>query len=527
MKIPDAPFFVSPIKEAGGGVDFLGLRQANLNLMSEFLPGINNVTLRIRPYALMSWTFWAFREQLKLDNRTELSSDEYRKFREKIEVLFNWSHQLHHAGTGLVGNAQISKSSGEIKALTFENWTRNVSWMDAVFYGPSLKNENGLGFLHLSDMAKVFQVTTLGEEMAKAFDECLRGDGAYYDELRSLSENTASQSMATELFKLWNVNTPSDQEKQIFLGALYDPNSIGQENLLGLRSSSIRLILEALKAAGEPVSLEKLRADLTYDNFIEKTGDSLENVLTERQLLWRVLQIRQAQRLAFETLMGWLERKIFEGELRHTEGAVTEIIRELNESGTNLDTWLEDKICEIERSANEEGLSWILNDGVDTFSQSADLINKLRVGPDFAVSPAIQLLLHCAVLANQLSSNPKANRLLSEGATTRVSLKHWASLVYRSRRDSVKRFLRLLVETYLVSQHLGVAAARYTGEAQKLRLSIEEEGLVSLLDSLKDCWSPNLTPDRLEAMLSLMSDCGLIQKTVVDGTSMYSKNITN
>lgn len=522
MKIPDAPFFVSPIKEAGGGVDFLGLRQANLNLMAEFLPGINNVTLRIRPYALMSWTSWAFREQLKLDNRTELSSDEYRKFREKIEVLFNWSHQLHHAGTGLVGNAQVSKSSGEIRVLTFENWSRNVSWMDAVFYGPSLKNENGLGFLHLSDMAKVFQVTTLGEEMAKAFDECLRNDDAYYDELRSLSENTASQSMAGELLKLWNVNTPSEKEKQIFLGALYDPNSIGQGTLIGLRSSSIRLILEGLKAAKESVSLESLRTFLAHKAFVTKTGDNLEIVLSERQLLWRVLQIRQAQRLALETLMGWLERKIFEEELRHTEEAVVAILNELSGTSSDLDNWLNEKMSAIEHLANEEGLSWKLDEDVDLFSQSADLLRKLRATSDDVVSPAINLLVHCAVLANQLGGNPKANRLLSEGGTVRVSLKHWSNLVYRSREGSAKRFLSLLVETYLVSQHLGVAAARYTGEAQKLRLSIEEEGLVSLLDSQKDCWSPNITPDRLEAMLSLMSDCGLIEKAVVDAVSMYS-----
>lgn len=57
----DAVFSRSPIAHVvpklrlqPGGVDPLGLRQVNLDLMDRALPGINNVTMLIRPYVLMA-----------------------------------------------------------------------------------------------------------------------------------------------------------------------------------------------------------------------------------------------------------------------------------------------------------------------------------------------------------------------------------------------------------------------------------------------------------------------------------------
>ncbi len=52
-----------------------------------------------------------------------------------------------------------------------------------------------------------------------------------------------------------------------------------------------------------------------------------------------------------------------------------------------------------------------------------------------------------------------------------------------------------------------VAARRFDGQTQRLRISIEEDGLEFLAE---EPLVPSVTPDRLRTALSLMADCGLI-----------------
>jgi hypothetical protein len=62
----------------------------------------------------------------------------------------------------------------------------------------------------------------------------------------------------------------------------------------------------------------------------------------------------------------------------------------------------------------------------------------------------------------------------------------------------------------VLSQHFVVAASRYDGGTQRLRITIEEEGLVLLAP---DAWWPRLTPDRLASALALAGDSRLIDAT--------------
>ena len=514
---------MSPINEGSSGIDYLGLRQANLNLMANFLPGINNVTLRLRPYALMCWVAWAFREELKAQNMPDASESLYRRFREKVEVLFNWSHQLNNNGVGLVGNAQTSKSGGESQLLSFENWQRNVSWMDPVFYGPSLKDENGLGFLH-TVVPKVFQVTESGERLALAFDECINKAGLSYNQLRSLDTATGTKEQAIALYPLWNVDDPSRDERAIFRAALFEPDVACQESMLGSRSASIELLLQILKAHSDGLSLDDLRTKMVFEGLSNTTESELQKVLLHRQGLWRVLQVRQAQRLAFEEFFGWLERQVLEGVCRHSSElvAVVQKILEKDQECFNEEHWLEGRLIELESREGSAEFSWSGSDeSRNLFVQMIRLAKMAKRLDDEVPLLAIKMLLLCAVLAKQLEQNPYATAYLAEGGGARISLKHWAEQVALYRHEPLKPFLSRIIETYFISQHFGVAAARYTGDAQKLRLSIEEDGLTSLLKTSEDLWTPLVTADRLGAVLSLLADCEVLEKISSGGDVVY------
>lgn len=57
------PGFVAATAPKLGGVDPLGLRQINFDLMDQVLPGLNNVARHIRPFVVVTWA-WRRARQL-------------------------------------------------------------------------------------------------------------------------------------------------------------------------------------------------------------------------------------------------------------------------------------------------------------------------------------------------------------------------------------------------------------------------------------------------------------------------------
>ena len=53
----DGPDFPPETSSRLGGVDPLGLRQLNFNIMDELLPGVNNVAKHVRPFVVIAWAW--------------------------------------------------------------------------------------------------------------------------------------------------------------------------------------------------------------------------------------------------------------------------------------------------------------------------------------------------------------------------------------------------------------------------------------------------------------------------------------
>jgi len=126
---------------------------------------------------------------------------------------------------------------------------------------------------------------------------------------------------------------------------------------------------------------------------------------------------------------------------------------------------------------------------------------------DRLASFCLHTLFYCAALSLLLEDRTTSKSELQRGSAERVSLAFWTATVLNWRDVEMKDFLRLLFENLILSQHFAVAARRFDGRTQRLRISIEEEGLEFLADNP---FVPTVTHDRLGTTLSLMADCGLI-----------------
>ena len=221
--LPASAFFLPPPSSENNGVDFLGLRQANLDMMAALIPGTNNVTSYIRPFSLLSWIFWKFHALCEKAGKDQPNSEELREFRERIEVLFTWGARLEDT-PGIPGKQAEPPAGGGSVPLTFKAWGRvqsSTSLIAALWYGPASKTATGLGFLE-PFRGGFFRATSKGVALAQALDGVLRTNaGLYASLLDTLAPVSATEDDARALWALWGASSPTAAERQAFRGCRF------------------------------------------------------------------------------------------------------------------------------------------------------------------------------------------------------------------------------------------------------------------------------------------------------------------
>ena len=287
------PYIVSEPPLISGGVDFLGLRQSNIDLMIEAIPGINNVTRSVRPFSLMAWITWKYRD-LAAGIPRAAHEKIFPGFRERVETLFTWSHWINGRRDlpGMRGFRPPIGADGKAP-LDFASWRRqpnNTSYFAAVQYGPACKEVTGLGLLRSAGPRMPLQPTSLGENLAKALDKRLRRRGIYDRFFGTLDEVRASEREASDLYASWSISSPSAEERELFKAAV----SPSEPDPVARRRFEIIARVQALAADHGPISIGTLRKLLA-----SRPGSPVADPVQAR---WLALQLRQAQRLGFEVL---------------------------------------------------------------------------------------------------------------------------------------------------------------------------------------------------------------------------------
>lgn len=516
--LPTCPTFVPPLKQHSGGVDFLGLRQVNLDLRDHCLPGFNNRTHWIRPFSLVSWIYWKFYQLCKAAGIEEPTDVDLRRFMQKTETLFTWGHKLHSVGDLPGIDADPPKKGEGTVSLRFEEWGRNAtntSLMAAVNYGPAMKTHGGLNFIDPveSSSGKFFKVVGNGKALAVALDALLESGLQPNSPLASLKGHTGNKNDALSLYPLWTILKPSKEERIAFRNSFFDANRVGGKDGLAKRSTTLALIISLLEQSDRPLSVEEIRKVLIYCKVPGTKRVRLTPSLSAARYRWLVFQIRQAQRLAFEALLAWIEQQVlWEGEKDITK-IVSKAVSLLTERAIG------GKASAVERIMNSlwkglDGVEDVLAKGFvdDEFcliELATKLENEIKNKESAIVPLSIRMLLLSAHMAAQLREVSDVGPMLEHGGPDRISLGYWNDTVSnRCAKMPFGEFMMFVLENLVLSQHLSVATRRYDGGTQRLRLALEEEGLVALTNLP---WKPRATPDKLHSALSLMSECALVK----------------
>lgn len=523
--LPNGPWFAPDVEFPETGVDFLGLRAVNMRLIDACLPGISNVTHNVRCYSVASWMWWKARELMRAEDVDEARAAELRAFAERVETLFAWGHGVR-GYTGAPGSRSSPPSAGVV-ALDFRSWGRsaaNTSIMAAVRYGPSVKTTGGLGFLE-PRKAGTFAVTEAGEALAVALDAELRPLAAYGAVLDRLAPVAGREADARALADAWRVGQATAGEVVAFREALRPPCGVGGRG--ARRTATIDLVRHTLARAPAPLDADALRRALATGRLSDGSTLALPSELAIVRERWLALQARQLQRLALEALLSWSEERMLRDRLRRLEdlrasllasAAATSGVAAEAPFGVLLDAAL---LAFGEAGAPPEA---------DLFAVWGTLAAALGARDGERMVGAALAALRCVqrVVAGLLERADARRRADGAGAAAedeivaacrlggadRLSLSSLCAWL-AARADAPAAAAAVdLVETHVLSRHMAVGVGRFDGERQRLRFTLEEEGLEPLIDAPL---VPSVTEDRLEAALSLMAECGLVVRAGEDG----------
>ena len=177
----DDPGFASPAIPKPGGVDPLGLRQINFDLMDTVFPGLNNVARHVRPFVLVTWAWRRARQLAQNLGKKDVPRDQLLDFVDRIDVIYAWSQFLRDPDAPLPGRNVLA---GLLQADQFR--FGGSKWQDQrearrlstalsapIQYGPALKM---LGWIHPHpDYASVMVPSPEAHPALDAFEARIKG----------------------------------------------------------------------------------------------------------------------------------------------------------------------------------------------------------------------------------------------------------------------------------------------------------------------------------------------------------------
>jgi hypothetical protein len=506
----DLPWVIDEWTPEPTGVDPLGLRQVNLDMMDRLLPGINNVTRHVRVYTLMTWAWWKAGQALSGDGAHGVWSQEMRDYVERVDAIFSWSQFRMRPDSALPGSTVLPgklEPPGSSFAYDFASpeWDKlrksrrnSTDLLGAIQYGPSIRGAGGLGWLQAVD--GVFQPTGDVMSAVEAFDAIVSPHlpKCLLDPSHSLLTFEDLDAIAP----IWDHRAPDDSEREVFAERFFG-NQEGKpkDSNLAKRRGTLRLMLDALATAGKPCSVETVRARM----FGVDAPEMAESVLQRPRHRWRVLQIRQLQRLAIEATYISVEARL-KAQSASTAEIVAFLIEDLNVASVSTDgsvaTMLEEAFAGWERDP-ERSVFGLMDALVDAQGADTTAVAKLALASFRCVE----------ILAHVEASDEHGGLVMKEfeREPDRLPLGLMLARLTDLRDRPAREMLTEMVEAWVFGQHLRWSVMRGGDGKQRLRVGLDEGGWKLLRGDTSATFGP--TPDRLRSALRLCADCGLIAET--------------
>lgn len=482
----EEPTFVPQLNVTRGGVDPLGLRQTNFDLMDRLFPGVNNVGRHIRPFVVVAWAWRRAIAMAKNRPEREISEDLLRDFVDRIETVYSWSQFMLSRASDLPGGdllgPRVTLNSwrfGGDEWKTFRD-TRRVSTglMAPITYGPALKM---LGWITpFEGWRNVMCPLPEVEPALVAFEACIQRH-LHLPLFNVFGDLVIEAADVRAIAPDWAMDQPTVAERQVAADLIFGMNATGARRMAAAAMLAVAQHLESRDVKAVRRALAGVPSNYRPAQF------------QEAMLSWRRLQVRQLFRLALEALLYWTTENLGP-DPRSVASLAKQFVTEVGDlTAARSGEWRASlvSIGAADPVAVMEKIAAALVD-----RNHLDLAKFIAVGMCLALEES--------------TCNPGQER----GDRLPIAV---------ARRQADDRdheppntFVEHVLESWVFAQHTywsvgrGLADARARGKSiLRLKVMLEEGGWTLALGG--GAKRPLATRDRLETMLSLASECGLLQ----------------
>lgn len=522
------------------GVDFLGTRAVNLEMLTALTGHYNNTVVSARQHAILVWAMWRYRKNCAEKNRGARRS-EFFVFLEAIETIqlvgqITFGRAYGGTAGGLGANAAKNLGNDKEIPLRFEAYARTsqTSALAAVQYGPSAKT-NSFGFIG-GGVDGIWVPTPRGEKIALALDSLLRRSSAYAEFTKETVPERMLRSDVVDLAAqglVIGTSLPERPERTPYREALFD-----LDGLSPVRNHPRRLTLALFLAIvssldeGDGVTPTALRHFLLAGR-TQTRRTSLAPYLHKVSAQWQILQVRQIQRYMLECWLtiveGWMQegeidvtrmRRRLEDDLRNASPLGSDLASKLGQPNSLATAYFEGHRGSADvagwAASSDETAPWCLYDAVSA-ALSANETEK---------ATCATVLLTFAVLTLIKEFVPAAGPLLdfaSLGGRRRISLPEFHKWWLRRDIYPLGDVLAEMIDELILQQHVAVAVARFDNEQRRLRFCNDERGWQLLPGT--EVSIAGITPDRIQAFMALLADVDVFQRAD-DGSGEAAYSIT-
>ncbi|MDQ2665844.1 MAG: septum formation inhibitor-activating ATPase [Gemmatimonadota bacterium] len=471
-----------------GGVDPLGLRQVNFDLMDEVFPGLNNVARHIRPFVVVSWA-WRRANQLaqKLGTKT-IKVEQLQDFVDRIEVIYVWSQFLRRPKADLPGRLVLAPL---LQATEFKfggaSWLRrrkaraySTALSAPINYGPGLRM---LGWIqsHPED-ARVMLPNPAASSALDAFEGQIKGL-LTHDAFSEFGPVVVTSKQALRWSEKWALEHVTDAERIVMAELLH-----GTAAPVSRRSGMALM----LSAAGYAKTTDSNRIRAVMTGSPSKYAPRADLVTTREA--WRRVQLRQLFRLALEAFFHWTIHKLQEtpDSIEHLVGA-----------------FLDEAAPPPKIKSAGAWIKWLVADANSGPTEHIENIQKALATPmagALAGNIAAGLAFCLAEISDAGRRAERSDRLPLHRARQETEVRA---------AGSVSDFVQHILESWVLAQHAywsvgrGLADARVGGKTLLRLKIILDEGGWTLTPGVSPGSAPQATPDRLHTAVSLAAECGL------------------
>ncbi|SMP80287.1 hypothetical protein [Noviherbaspirillum suwonense] len=288
------------------GVDPLGMQTTSVALYQQLVPGISNVTLRVRYYGLYAWLALRYASDVG-----DISVERWCLYLRRAEALYalvsvhvggergvagvDWAtRKLDAAGANITFYAATDRADGEPQYLKQKFGAYGAA------YGSQLLDIGVLQTVPGHDVP--VPTLDIGEPLAKAFQATIGAAGDLF--LAATQVGTITRTDLAQLDVMLPSRIAANGRERDLYESLLLTGAQGEKSRANSRSHSLHLVLRIAREKGSSVRAETLRWSLyaSQCNAIA-TFAGLGEEEDRQRFAWAVYQANDLLHLCYETIL--------------------------------------------------------------------------------------------------------------------------------------------------------------------------------------------------------------------------------